>query len=305
MRVFVSGATGFVGVNTVKKLIKYGHEVVAFVRNKGLAEKLLDRQVDVFQGSIEDFDTVYSGLKGCDAVIHIAGQIKAHNLDDLYTTNRIGSRNVAVASRRLNINNVVYVSSLAARGPDGAGSVVSHYGYSKRLGELEFIHNLFDANLKIIRPPIVYGPFDKGLLELFRMARLGVLPKMDKYYSFIFIDDLVEAIVKLINLDFDSPRIYCISSGKYHCKEINQALLRAAGKNGAFYLPLNDKIAMAGLLFSTSKSPFSRDKIREIKPKAWTCDSERLNKDIKFSPTIDIFTGFDITFRWYEEHGWI
>ncbi|WP_025209836.1 NAD-dependent epimerase/dehydratase family protein [Hippea sp. KM1] len=305
MRVFLTGATGFVGINTAKRLISEGHEVVAFVRNRQAAEELLGRRVEIVVGSIEDTDAIVEGLNGCDTVIHIAGQIKAHNLNSLYNTNRIGSRNVAIASRRLGIKSIVYVSSLAARGPDGAGGVVSHYGYSKRLGELEFIHNLFDTNLKIIRPPIVYGPYDRGMLELFKMAKLGILPRMDKYYSLIFIDDLVSSVVELAKRDSNAPEVYCISSGVYHCRDINEALLKASGRKRALYLPLNDKIAMLGLLFSTSRSPFSRDKIREIRPRAWTCDPEKLNKEIKFRPTIDIFTGFDITFRWYEEHGWI
>ena len=303
MRIIITGATGFVGINTVKKL-KEKHEIHVFVRKEWLAKRYFGNDVKIKIGDIRNIDSVREAFdKKFDAVVHIAGVISAHDINKLYMVNRLGCRNIARVAKENGVSNFIYVSSLAARGPDGVGHPVSHYGNSKRLGELEIISTL-NNNIKIVRPPIIFGPHDKGTFPIFKLAKKGIFPILNRTYSFLFIDDLVDILSLLLEYHAKKLEVVYASSFTKRYRDIISCLSEVSNKKGIkIEIPL--ELLRFASLFSSKKSPLSEDKMREILPKAWTCDNETVRTLISYEPKTDMCRAIRETYKWYIENGWI
>ena len=308
MNILVTGATGFVGINVVNALYKE-HNVSVLARNTKKAENYFQDSVKIYKGDILDIRAIDSAMCDKDVLIHIAGLIKSFDAENLYLINRIGSRNVSEVAAKHKIKNIITISSLAARGPLETKFPVSHYGYSKLTGEYEFLKNHFANNLKILRPPIIYGYYEKELFTLFKMAKLGILPTIkDKLFSFIFIEDLVDAIKRLIDLNVNYSKTYYVSDGNvYSWSSVADSMFESVGKKGVKLRlnPIFANIIAYSTYWMKDKAPFTLDKINEIKADRWICDYEGLRNDTGFIPKYNLKKGFKETYEWYRKNRWL
>src|SRR5215217_1120226 len=187
MRLAITGCTGFVGAHLVDVALGVGHEVVALTRREQPARERLHWVL----GSLDDRDALEQLVNEADAVIHVAGVINAPSAAAFELGNVAGTLSMLAAATAGGVRRFVHVSSLAAREPK-----LSLYGASKKRAEdLVFSSGLDWA---MVRPPAVYGPGDKETLELFRMAKLGLMLMPPKgRVSVIHVEDLAGLLLAL------------------------------------------------------------------------------------------------------------
>src|SRR3989442_608223 len=184
VNVFVTGGTGFVGAHLVKALRARGDTVTALVRRPALAEQLGwggGPEIRLVRGDLDDQNALRDGCTGAEVVFHVAGKIVARSAAEFMATNRDGTANVLEAARDAGVRRFVHISSLAVAGPTTPGhpideaqppAPITHYGRSKLAAEL--LVRAMPMEWTIVRPPVVYGEWDRGTLTVFRLARRGV-----------------------------------------------------------------------------------------------------------------------------------
>src|SRR5574340_25657 len=195
MRALVTGATGFVGSHLAERLVGEGWQVRCMVRRTS-SLRWLPPGVETVYGELASGEGVGEAVHGADAVFHVAGVTKARRAAEFYEGNVRATANLLEAAG--DVPRFVHVSSLAAAGPgadlseDNPPRPVSDYGRSKLEAE-----KLARGRAVIIRPPVVFGPRDTDVLQIFRAVNRGRMVRIgrrDSFFSFIYVKDLAEAL---------------------------------------------------------------------------------------------------------------
>jgi len=187
---FVTGATGFLGLNLVQLLTERGWAVTALHRPSSNLTYLKRFPVTLAVGEIEEAASLERAMpEGLDAVFHVAGDVSfwsGHRARQ-FRTNVAGTRNMAAAARRRGARRFVHTSSIAVYGTPGSFDESSpHLGKSSRIGYLsskalaeEEVQKAITEGLDavILNPANIVGPYDlSNWSRLFRLVAEDRLP---------------------------------------------------------------------------------------------------------------------------------
>ncbi len=153
MKVFVTGATGFVGHHVARALVADGAKLRLLVRKTSNLKNLEGLWAETHVGDLLDPDSLRAGLEGCDALMHVAADYRLWIRDpqSMYRANVDGTRELLRMAREAGIKRVVYTSSVATMHfrsdglvvnedtPVSLKDMVGHYKRSKFLAEQEAI----------------------------------------------------------------------------------------------------------------------------------------------------------------------
>jgi dihydroflavonol-4-reductase len=294
-----------------------------------------------------------------DFVFHLAGATTGPNRDYYFEHNGRGTARLARAVAAVNaertsnaerapggssshaerastvgsgpkgLTRFVHVSSLAAAGPANsmdprkeseANHPVSAYGESKLQGEKEVLQYKDSYPVTIIRPPMVYGPKDKGVFVVIKTVSKNLMPLMPgsgpgghKYYSAIHCRDLCRGIIQAAQAkNVQSGEIFYLSGdGVFSYQELLSTMAEKLGRK-----PIKFKIPSAAIFVGAaagsalgvlSKKAFALnlDKLNELRPDYWICSNEKAKKVFNFSPEYSLGLGMADTIDWYKRQKWI
>ena len=185
MKIFITGATGFIGAHTALELLNAGHELRMLVRNKQAAQGYFaqhgHQQNDFVLADMQDKNEILKGMQGCDAVLHAAAMVSLDpkQAKQVYQNNINSIDAVLGSAYETGIANIVYVSSLAALFHGSSSRAIREiteqtplgnpkeaYLKSKRDCEVQ-VRKLKErgAAIQITYPSGVFGPDDPKLNE--------------------------------------------------------------------------------------------------------------------------------------------
>jgi 2-alkyl-3-oxoalkanoate reductase len=298
--VAITGATGFLGLHLVKTLAGEGAKIRILARRNPAHEFWAGLDFETIYGSLEQPETLARLVTGADAVIHAAGLIKAPNLAGFMKANRDGARAVAIAARlHAPEARFIHVSTLAAREPH-----ISEYAFSKHAGEDAVRSVYMDAEdqLTIIRPPALYGPWDKSTLAIFKAAALPFTPVLSRgRASVLHVTDAAKALAQLA-LGAPQPGLFALPGGDYSQDDIMTEAARAQGRTARlFHIPA-PIVRAAGIISGLfGKAPiFTAGKARELLHSDWVVHE---NEALPYTPQIGLAQGFAETVAWYRHKG--
>ncbi len=232
----VTGGCGFIGVNLVSRLVARGDRVRVFDNlSLGRREDLEPFGVELVVGDVRDFPALARAADGMDVVVHLAAHTRVvesvSNPELNFEVNVLGTMNALRASRSASVQKFIFASTGGAilgeqAPPVHEGMVprpVSPYGASKLAGEgyCSAFCGAFGLNTVALRFSNVYGPFSyhKGsvVAQFFRNLMhhepLTIYGDGRQTRDFLFVDDLVDAIVRADKTDTPGE-VFQIASGR-------------------------------------------------------------------------------------------
>lgn len=337
--VLVTGASGFIGGRLVRRLVERRCRVCCLVRANSRIDELRSAGAQLVTGDVTDRVSVERALaeSQAGAVFHLAGLLKTERRADFRRVNTGGVENVAAAcasrAGQPDPPVLVVMSSLSATGPCAADALrvegdvagpVSNYGRSKLAGEQAAGRYAGAVPISIVRPPIVFGGGDRGVLEMFLpIAHWGVhvVPGWeDRRYSLIHADDLVEGLLltaekgeRLREHGVPGEGVYFIA-GEDHptYAQLGPAMATALGKKPPTVVHLPGPLirlvgVMADVTSSIRRRPgwISSDKITEALAGSWTCSSAKARAQLGWSPAGSLADRLRETVQWYRQAGWL
>lgn len=301
MKLALTGGTGFVGAHLLDAAVAAGHHVLALTRR----EQPPREHVTWILGDLHDRSALEQLVEDADAAIHVAGVISAQTAAAFENGNVIGTLAFLAAATAGGVRRFVHVSSLAAREPN-----LSLYGDSKARGEELVMSSGLDWS--IVRPPAVYGPGDKETLELFRMAKLGMILMPPKgRVSVIHVHDLARLLLALSR--FDAPSTILIepddgTPGGWTHRDFARALGDAMGTRPAILSSpgvLLRLAARADQLLRRDRAKLTVDRAAYFSHRNWVVEPKRAPSPGLWRAGIDTAQGLAETAAWYREQGWL
>lgn len=329
-KIFITGASGFVGSHLTEAAQLLGLEVHAAVRNSSKTtdiEPFVDKFVYPNLGNTEDLLKLFDQEK-YSYIIHAAAMTKTKS-EELMKSVNVGYTEAllqAALKADMPLERIAYVSSLAAIGPIPYASEglidesfpyhpLTVYGRSKKESELMIQDNFTDERISIFRPTAVYGPREKDIFILFDTMRRGLDPYIGtnpQKLSFIYVKDLVDVLLKGVMTPQEGMQFYNISDGqvysRYAMAEIYKDLFQK--KLWRMHVPLGLVKGIAQIsqfLYRNSpKTPvIYPERLGELTAENWGVDITHAQSQLGFDPKYLLEDGLKESLLWYKENKWL
>ncbi|MGF1530009.1 MAG: NAD-dependent epimerase/dehydratase family protein [Puniceicoccaceae bacterium] len=325
--VLVTGATGFTGAVLTRKLVEAGLKVSALARESSNTGPLEDLDINWFRGDVFDPTTVGAAMAGQQYVFHAAAAFReAKSTYEDYWNVHVRSTQLIAGAAIANpgFRRLIHISTFGVHGhiENPPGSEESPYApgddyqRTKLEGE-EWLRTFASENpldFTIIRPAAIYGPGDRRLLKLFKMATRPFFPLLGSgkcMYHLVHVDDLTNCMI----LAATEPKalgeaIICGGNEPIPVAEIAKTLAaHFRVKSRIIRLPIGPFFLLAGLCEAVCKPfglepPIYRRRVA-FYSKDRDFDVAKMRRVLGYNPTHSNHEGLVETANWYVEQGWM
>ncbi len=324
-RAFLTGATGFVGSHLAEELLRRGHGVTCLARASS-DTRSLPEGVHVDRAGLDaPAAELARRIAGHRVVYHLAGAVRALRYEDFLAANAGAVERMLEACllARPTPERFVLVSSLAACGPArGERRVderqlpapVSDYGRSKLEGERVALRFQERIPIVIVRPTAIYGPRDRELLPVIKLAQRGCLASSggaEQIVNFCHVEDIVAGILSAGEAPVPSGSLFLLGAEReVAMAELAEILARVLARpvrllalpRGVMTAAALAAEAWAGL--RGRPAMLTRQKLPELAA-SWRLDLGAARERLGYRPRFDLEPGLAATVAWYREAGWL
>ncbi len=312
-KVLVTGANGFIGYALCKKLLVSNYKIKGVVRSKNYNSRLFEG-IDTWKLESVGPKTDWSeALIGIECVVHLAARVHivTNDTHDPFTlfreVNVSGSKRLAREAAFANVRRLIYISSVKVNG-EGRSTPYKEedipkpqdaYSISKWEAEkvLNKISEETGMEIVILRSPLVYGPRVKAnFLRLLEIVEHGIplpLASIKNRRSFIYLDNLVDAIVTCMKHPKAAGQTYFVSDGEdVSTSELIRRISYALGRPSRIFPLPPVMLNIAGII--TGKS-VAIDRLLS----SLMVDSSKFRRELDWKAPFSMEQGLRETAKWY------
>jgi len=322
MKVFVSGATGFIGIQLVKRLVNEGCKVHALYRSDAKAELIRFPGTELFKGDILDLSSLEKAMTGCEEAYHTAAYagVSFGDPEMVFRYNVAGTMHVIEAAGRQGVRRVVVTSTAGVLGPsDGEAvnentpdplSYFTEYEESKHTMEMKLLGRLKkDPEVVIVNPTRVFGPgylsVSNGVTRMIKKYVEGgwrfIPGDGNSFGNYVFVEDVVTGHLQAMKKGKPGER-YVLGGENITYNQLFGLIREESGiHRKLFKIPLWLMLISAGIMKSGSKitgrSPLLDTGFVRKFNHNWIVSSNKASEALGYRP-MDARSGIQKTIQW-------
>ena len=327
VRVFITGATGFVGGHVARQYATWGASLRLLTRQTSRLDSLSGINAEMVKGDLREWEKLRSALTGCDALVHVAADYRlwVRDPEQMYAANVDGTRELLKLAREVGIQRVVYTSSVATMGFKADGTIVNedtpvalsdmigHYKRSKFLGEQEAIQAAkAGQHVIILNPTTPIGAGDAKPTPTGRIIVDFLNKKFPAYVdtglNLVDVDEV--ARMHIVALDRGTPgERYILGGENLTLKQILDRMSAITGLPSP-KMRVPHAVAMAFAFFDENFT----GKLRGKEPRA-TVEAVRMGKKMMFASStkaerelgfqvLPVYPALRAAIDWFVAHGY-
>lgn len=325
MKIFISGATGFIGSRLAMRLANEGHQVHALYRDESKRVILEHPNIQLFKGDILDFSSLVIPVEGCSQIYHAAAFARVWDKDptSVYRQNIEGTMNVIRAGIMAGVKRIVCTSTAGVLGPSLPGIMVDEntprpskyfidYECSKKImEEILSTLSLTGTEIVIVNPSRVFGPEilsdSNGITRMIQRYIKGkwhIIPGNGKSIgNYVYIEDVVTGHIQAMENGKSGER-YVLGGTNLTYNEFFNELAELTGKRYfMIHLPVFMMRMISQMMLFTArisgKPPLITPALVRKYNHSWNLSSAKAVKDLNYQP-LDFKTGIGRTVKWLE-----
>lgn len=327
-KVLVTGATGYTGQVLTRKLVELGCDVRAIARGSSDLSPFSGMNITWIRGDVFDPETISQALPGVEYVFHVAAAYREAKIsDDTYRKVHIESTKLLAEGlvNERSLKRFVHVSTVGVHGHIDEPPASEEYRFSpgdiyqntKAEAELWIRQFAKDTGLPIsvVRPAAIYGPGDRRLLKLFKMATRPFFPLFGKgqgLYHLIHVEDLTDIFITAALHPRAKGEVFIAGNPTpSRLEDITRTIASEVGNSKLRFvrLPAWPLFLAADICEAICKPfgiepPLYRRRVAFFtKDRAF--NTHKLQNVLEYRYSVSVEEGLRSTARWYVKAGWL